>query len=60
MFPYLEERQLTLAGPLASGVRQMLTLCRPLIVDPDLIMINKPTEDQAPKIAKIVEQVGQY
>ena len=35
----------------------MLTLCRRLMVDPDLIMIDEPTEGLAPKI---VELVGEY
>ena len=43
------------AGVLSGGEQQMLTLCRTLIGDPDLIMIDEPTEGLAPKI---VEQVG--
>ncbi|MBP6677074.1 MAG: ABC transporter ATP-binding protein, partial [Vitreoscilla sp.] len=40
-----------------GGEQQMLTLCRTLMGDPDLIMIDEPTEGLAPKI---VELVGQY
>jgi len=57
MFPRLKERQHTEAGVLSGGEQQMLTLCRTLMGDPDLIIIDEPTEGLAPKI---VAQVGQY
>jgi branched-chain amino acid transport system ATP-binding protein len=57
MFPRLKEREHTEAGVLSGGEQQMLTLCRTLMGDPDLIIIDEPTEGLAPKI---VELVGQY
>ena len=57
MFPRLKERQHTEAGVMSGGEQQMLTLCRTLMGDPDLIMIDEPTEGLAPKI---VEQVAEY
>jgi branched-chain amino acid transport system ATP-binding protein len=57
MFPRLRERQHTEAGVLSGGEQQMLTLCRTLMGDPDLIIIDEPTEGLAPKI---VEQVGEF
>jgi branched-chain amino acid transport system ATP-binding protein len=57
MFPRLKERQHTEAGVLSGGEQQMLTLCRTLMGDPELIMIDEPTEGLAPKI---VELVGEY
>jgi branched-chain amino acid transport system ATP-binding protein len=57
LFPRLKERQHTEAGVLSGGEQQMLTLCRTLMGDPELIMIDEPTEGLAPKI---VEQVGEY
>jgi branched-chain amino acid transport system ATP-binding protein len=57
MFPRLKERQHTEAGVLSGGEQQMLTLCRTLMGDPELIIIDEPTEGLAPKI---VELVGQY
>ena len=57
MFRRLLERQHTEAGVLSGGEQQMLTLCRTLMGDPDLIIIDEPTEGLAPKI---VELVGQY
>ncbi len=57
MFPRLAERRDTAAGVLSGGEQQMLTLCRTLMGDPELIMIDEPTEGLAPKI---VELVGEY
>ena len=54
MFPRLKERQHTEAGVLSGGEQQMLTLCRTLMGDPDLIMIDEPTEGLAPKIVELV------
>jgi branched-chain amino acid transport system ATP-binding protein len=57
MFPRLKERQHIEAGVMSGGEQQMLTLCRTLMGDPDLIIIDEPTEGLAPKI---VELVGEY
>ena len=54
MFPRLKERQHTAAGVMSGGEQQMLTLCRTLMGDPDLIMIDEPTEGLAPKIVELV------
>jgi branched-chain amino acid transport system ATP-binding protein len=40
---------------LSGGEQQMLTMCRTLMGDPDLILIDEPTEGLAPLL---VEQVG--
>ncbi|MBT9493272.1 MAG: ABC transporter ATP-binding protein [Paucibacter sp.] len=56
MFPRLKERQHTEAGVLSGGEQQMLTLCRSLMGDPDLIMIDEPTEGLAPKIVELVAE----
>ncbi|NYT64421.1 ABC transporter ATP-binding protein [Alcaligenaceae bacterium] len=57
MFPRLKERRNTPAGVMSGGEQQMLTLCRSLIGDPKLIMIDEPTEGLAPLI---VDQVAEY
>ncbi|HMM51728.1 MAG TPA: ABC transporter ATP-binding protein [Burkholderiaceae bacterium] len=54
MFPRLRERRHTQAGVLSGGEQQMLTLCRTLMGDPELIMIDEPTEGLAPKIVELV------
>ncbi len=55
LFPRLKERSEAPAGVMSGGEQQMLTLCRTLMGDPDLVMIDEPTEGLAPKI---VEQVA--
>ena len=57
LFPRLRERQHTEAGVLSGGEQQMLTLCRTLMGDPELVIIDEPTEGLAPRI---VEQVAEY
>ena len=54
MFPRLQERRSVAAGFLSGGEQQMLTLCRSLMGDPDLIMIDEPTEGLAPAIVALV------
>ena len=56
LFPRLKERQHTEAGVLSGGEQQMLTLCRTLMGDPELIMIDEPTEGLAPKIVELVAE----
>jgi branched-chain amino acid transport system ATP-binding protein len=56
VFPRLEERAPTMAGVLSGGEQQMLTICRTMMGDPDLIMIDEPTEGLSPQM---VERVGQ-
>jgi len=55
LFPNLAQRQDNPAGVLSGGEQQMLTMCRTLMGDPDLILIDEPTEGLAPRL---VEQVG--
>lgn len=55
MFPNLGERAEVAGGVLSGGEQQMLCMCRTLMGDPDMIMIDEPTEGLAPMI---VEQVG--
>ena len=57
LFPRLEERAEVPGGVLSGGEQQMLTLCRTLMGNPDLIMIDEPTEGLAPQT---VEQVAQF
>ncbi|MGD9834583.1 MAG: ABC transporter ATP-binding protein [Piscinibacter sp.] len=56
LFPRLKERQHTQAGVMSGGEQQMLTLCRTLMGDPDLIIIDEPTEGLAPMIVELVAE----
>jgi len=50
MFPNLGERADVPGGALSGGEQQMLTMCRALMGDPDLIIIDEPNEGLAPRI----------
>ena len=56
LFPRIKDRQHNEAGVLSGGEQQMLTLCRTLMGDPELIMIDEPTEGLAPKIVELVAE----
>lgn len=53
-FPRLKERRNTRAGSLSGGEQQMLTICRSLMGNPLLMLIDEPTEGLAPKIVAAV------
>jgi branched-chain amino acid transport system ATP-binding protein len=57
LFPRLEERADTPGGVLSGGEQQMLTICRTLIGDPELIMIDEPTEGLSPQMVKRVGEL---
>ena len=57
LFPHLRERQHNIAGVLSGGEQQMLTMGRTLMGDPELIIIDEPTEGLAPML---VTQVGRF
>jgi branched-chain amino acid transport system ATP-binding protein len=62
MFPNLEARADTAAGVLSGGEKQMLAICRTLLGDPDLIMIDEPTEGLAPlivlRVAELLSEIA--
>ncbi len=62
LFPLLRERADTDGGVLSGGEQQMLTICRTLMGDPDLIMIDEPTEGLAPqlveRVAELLEEIA--
>jgi branched-chain amino acid transport system ATP-binding protein len=58
-FPLLRQRRNTRAGNLSGGEQQMLTVCRSLLGNPKLILIDEPTEGLAPKIVAVVAEAIQ-
>ncbi len=62
LFPNLRERQGTAAGVLSGGEQQMLAMCRTLMGDPDLILIDEPTEGLAPllvaQVATLLDEIA--
>jgi branched-chain amino acid transport system ATP-binding protein len=59
LFPILRERKDTDASVLSGGEQQMLTVCRTLMGDPDLIMVDEPTEGLSPQMTEKVSNLLQ-
>jgi len=57
LFPLLRERAEAPGGVLSGGEQQMLTICRTLMGDPELIMIDEPTEGLAPMMVQLVREL---
>ena len=62
LFPNLKERQDVLGGAISGGEQQMLTMCRCLMGDPELMMIDEPTEGLSPqmieKVSELLKQIS--
>ena len=58
-FPRLKERERQRAGTLSGGEQQMLTIGRTLMGNPDLLLVDEPTEGLAPMIVEQVERILQ-
>ena len=56
-FPRLKERERQRAGTLSGGEQQMLTMGRTLMGNPDLLLVDEPTEGLAPMIVEQVERI---
>ncbi len=56
-FPRLSERRNQLAGTLSGGEQQLLTLCRSLLGNPTIILVDEPTEGLAPQIVAQIRDV---
>jgi len=55
-FPILGERRNQMGGSLSGGEQQMLTICRSLLGNPLVILIDEPTEGLAPKVVATVAE----
>ncbi len=56
-FPSLKKRQYAKGGTLSGGEQQMLTIARTLVGNPEMILIDEPTEGLAPKIVEVVADI---
>lgn len=54
MFPRLKERQTSMGGNLSGGEQQMLSIGRALMTNPDLLLLDEPSEGLSPLMVREV------
>jgi len=57
LFPVLRERIDASGGVLSGGEQQMLAICRTMMGDPALIMVDEPTEGLAPRMVALIRRL---
>jgi branched-chain amino acid transport system ATP-binding protein len=57
LFPMLRARENTPGGVLSGGEQQILAICRTLMGDPDLVMVDEPTEGLSPQVVLVVREL---
>jgi len=54
LFPILRERRSQLAGSLSGGEQQMLAIGRGIMAQPDLLMLDEPSQGLGPRIVESI------
>lgn len=57
MFPRLEERKKSMGGNLSGGEQSMLSIGRALMTNPDVLLLDEPTEGLSPLMVKEVMSI---
>ena len=56
-FPRLKERQQQFAGTLSGGEQQMLAIARAMMLDPQIILLDEPTEGLMPRLVGQIREI---